>query len=1280
LITFFAFFFAITAKPIDDHPVILDGSSDIYASEFLFVTTTQGIYVFDRNTVTWGRVTTANGLPSNMILTIGLDEGILWVATTEGLVSADIRINDWRQYEDIPDIIEGLAFDDDYIYIGGEFGTYRFDKYIETWEMIDTLPVRHMIKTKQYLWCIRDQGISRYDPLYEKFEELTNVPGETFSYGIETSSVLWFFSTTRFVSFHKESERWSTYPGLDVQDYEIIGDSVLVLSNDSLFLYDPRADVWTVYRDIIGFPPVKGIGVYGNKVLCGTESGLFLYNWSDRSRETFTTTSGLKDDVLIDAFEDAQYLYVISSQHIEYLSKNTGTWEIETIRTAGRYRPRIFYLDEAGGHARIIPGIDLKLQGRAYYTTTHSIADSITTSDYDNINLKLIGQHMSNRLVSMYYDDTDKDQPMYGFGYRGLDRDLLYRCDGGYLRSEYYEMDLLPEFSTLGGHAKLRYKNHALNIQGGYLKSRIRKDFYFGTASEKEGVLDDILFQRNVFYSIYVPERPVSHGTDTVFIDDRQVATNTVDTRINTTLGDIPGDYDVFINGLDYTIDHEKGFIQFFRSQSYGYTIILALNGQEIVIQSDSVQNHDKENIYFLGPDILPGSCSLSIVDTLGQEYPLSIWDLDTDGDGLVDPAYLNHDLGYLTFPQERPFPNTVYDDTLHIYSIHYTLLSTTPFYYLSYRPVFFGSEKVYVDGELVSRGLHYVVDYTSGILLFLQEDLITDFSEIEVEYSSVERNRKDIYYSVQPIIRFGDHVDIAPGFTQIIDEQLVHLSGRLEYGSVDNVKVKYTPQGAVSSDSAWAHRHDIITRFRFVSLTGHYSSFSNDFEGFNSREKKYGMIENRGTVAAHIDVHQHVTLDGSYSREQQRDSLVNSIVLQHFGAKANYLNPVLPMVSLSCGKDLLPDYIKNRIRAHVHYDLSLLRSQFKLSTTVTNTQIDFSDEEHDHNVFEYIIHSGVILPVPISANVYFRKNQLYFHDTRQRQTNEIIGSLAVDAVPGLYYTGNYLLEVDQHYLNTSQEVALQYYFYNNLHIAPGRWHMPLSIINLACGMGKNFEEYIRSLNTEYDIPPYLYSYLNDGTLSSLTLTDSYYGLIQVTPRADLLLWNKYSVMKNGQAIYEMGDLWNTVRNILRIEYEPFSLGLFTLLWDYKKISSYPTVSMNNYYGEWNKPWTSVLRTKFSTNYRVNQDDYSSASLSASELRSNIETLLRFTTKSYLAINIGGRRQENDFEQVTYHFTPGAGINLNLLHFLYVQCDYTLTHILDSTTTHQVTAKLTGQF
>ena len=144
MIPLILFLLSTVQKQLAQQPVILDGVSDIYASEFLFISSSYGIYTFDRNSEKWSRITTANGLPDNNIDIIGLDEGILWVITPLGLASADIRINDWVTYELLGQV-KGLAFDDEYIWVGGNFGLKRFDKYVEPWDDLYGMHINYML-------------------------------------------------------------------------------------------------------------------------------------------------------------------------------------------------------------------------------------------------------------------------------------------------------------------------------------------------------------------------------------------------------------------------------------------------------------------------------------------------------------------------------------------------------------------------------------------------------------------------------------------------------------------------------------------------------------------------------------------------------------------------------------------------------------------------------------------------------------------------------------------------------------------------------------------------------------------------------------------------------------------------------------------------------------------------------------------------------------------------------------------------------------------------------
>ncbi len=1279
MIPFLLCLISLSQKQINEQPIVLDGSSDVYASEFIFISTPFGIYTFDRNTEKWSRITHLSGLPDNTIDIIGLDEGILWVATSKGLASADVQINDWQTYE-LPGRIQGLAFYDEYVWVGGDFGLKRFDKYVETWEDIAHIKINHIFSEKDYLWCATDSGVLRYNRQFEKIEPAPGAPAYQYLYIIDTPGKLWFIAQHKLVAYEKVSEDWSTYTGLHISDYSNLGDSLVVLSEGAVYLYEPRADNWERFKDIEGLNNVNGIFTGGENVFFATDDGLTIYNLNERSKKLYNRSNGLVIDSLIDVYQESKFIMVISRYDIEYLNTETALWQVEKLEPVAAEREKIFYLDEAGAHARLVKDLDIKLVGRTYYTEFRTISDSLVTkTDFTNINLKLIGQHSSNRTFSLYYDDTDKEQKMYGFGYRGIDGDLLYRCNGGYLRTEYYEFDIIPQFSDSGANAKLRYKEHSVDFQGGYIKSRLRNDFFYGRSIEKACSLSDTTYQRNTFYYIYSTTHQVEKNYDTIFVDDSLSSTNTVDTRIEFTVAGITGDFDPLVNGNDYFIDYNTGVIHFLNQRKESDIIVLLINGQEIIIQSDSVSDHALKNIYYVGPDITPNSLSMIITDTLGQVYPLSTFGLDNNGDNQVDVEFINHDLGYLIFPQVKPFPDEVYDDTLHIYTMDIHFLSQSVFYFLTHHPILVGSEKIYVDGELMTRGSHYTIDNRSGTLLFLQEDIVSDFSEIEVQYSSVEREEQDPFYSIQPKISVGNSINIAPGLSLFDEEKIAHISGKMQAGSQEEKSIKFVPQVAVNSVREWAQAYSLIANYKILSINTEYRGFSKGFESFGTNEKKYGTLQHSGVVSASIEPITHTRIEGHFRREYQVDSLDNQHITQYAQGKFNYLNPQLPNGYILLSRDYLPDYEKRRIQINANYNLQLLKSKIKFNSVVRTIDIE-ADANTSTRVLEYILNASFSLPFRVRGDINVSHNNLYTNRVREKDEEEIRGTLNVDLIPGLYYTGNYRLQAATYYLDLSQELDLRHYFYNNLNVAPGRWFSHLSIFNFSFGVGDNFEEYIRELPAQYTRPSVILNPLEDGSLSSINNLNNYYATLQLTPLSNILVWGKRTLSKSGIAYYTNPDLQSTVRDEIRIEFEPRNLGFFTASWEQRISQGYPLQTTQDVYFEWNNPWSAVLQTKFITSYSLSEDDYGTFTTEDSEINTNVETLLRFGSRSFITVNLGGDLQKNYLGDIGYSIIPGAGLNLNIFTFLYVQFNYESTFPVDGSATHTLSAQITGQF
>ncbi|UCD19615.1 MAG: hypothetical protein JSU64_00305 [candidate division WOR-3 bacterium] len=1270
---------SFTQKGIADSPVILDGIGSRYASEYVLITTPAGIYTFDRNAETWKVITTAHGLPDNDVHLMGIDQGILWVATEQGLASADIRLNDWITYE-MPGTVNGITFDDNYAWVAGDFGLKRFDKYVEQWEDIDTVPAQDIFFDKKYLWIATTQGIRRYNLQFERFEEITAAPKMNFYHIIETRSKIWFLAHDMFVVHDRNAESWAEHNAFDVDDYAVLGDSVYIVSNNTVILFDPKTNSWDPFVDVEGLREVNGVATnpqFSNNISFATNQGLFLYDPLEKVRVVYNRANGMFDDSVSDSYESSKYIFAIGRERLQLYDKGTSIWHVEEFTATRGMRTKILRYDEAGLHLDAVEGMDLRLQGRAYYSISGDFADSIDWDDYSTINLRLIAQHESNRALSVYYDDTDKEDTLYGFGYRGLDTDFIHRINGGFIESEYYEFDLVPEFSTFGANLKLRHREHGLTAQGGQLKSSYQSDFFYGRSFEKRGALLDTDFSRNSFFSIPESHLVTREGTDTIFVDDRLAATNDIDTRTGYIVAGINGDFDPMINGLDYFIDYQAGMLQLLRPAGEDHIVVLRADGQDIIIQSDSVRDNAVVNIYVLGPDMIPGSLELRITDTLGAGHPLSEFGIDNDNDNKVDPQFINHRLGYLSFPQPRPFPDEVYTQQLHIYLMDYTFTTRTVFYTLSKQPVLTGSERIVVDGEEMIRNYHYYIDYTNGNVLFISEETVSDFSEVEIQYVAIERTRTDPFYSVQPNIKVTDNINVAPGYSSIVDENIFHLSGKYQ-GGAERKSLTFVPQIGVTEDKDYAQEYRLVANYHMFTLHANYRNFSQGFESFGLTERRHGILRRSGGISLGVEPFDQLRLTANLKKETLVDSVSNLNKTEYISGKVEYLNTTLPNGFLLIARSTLPDYENTRLQGKANYSLAVAGNRVVLTSSARNDFFHFA-EGNEKRIFEYIASANLALRFPVGIDLYTYNNNLYSGDYREKIENETRVALNIDAVPGLYYTGNYQQKRETFFLPDAKDVSIVSYTYNNLNIAPGRWYAPLNVVNFAFGTGQNFDEYLGTLPPDRGLPSFIFRPIEED-VTALSDLRNMYARVFLIPFANLNVQLQRSVNKSGSARYDTPILRPTYIDEIRAEYEQAQIGFLIAVFNRTESRYYPTKTATNAYLEWTKPWSGKFRTKLSTNLRADTDEYPTLQTRNTESTVKLEALWRFGRRSYINVGVGGRRQDRYTTGVSNSLLPGCTVYLNIIEFLYMQFDYEATILLGDSTTHFASARITGSF
>ncbi len=1278
MITTLFFLFSITAKRFDQEIIFLEPIGDRYASGIIYIGSKAGIVGFNLTNSLWSRFTTANGLPDNDIKIIGIDQGILWVVTEQGICSADIKINDWQTYS-LQGVIQCLDFDENYVYAGGDSGLFRFDKYNETWEKLYSSAVYDIQFDREFLWLTTEKGIIRYDRAIERFEEITSVAPGVFSKIVATPGYIWFLDQKRAVVYKREGELWSEYRGIDINDLVWLGDSLFVLSNNTVHFYNPRTRSLQEFRDFELPDETNGISIFQGKILLATNNGIYTCDFAEKSRQVHNRNNGMLKDTIIDVYENNSHIFAVGSDNIQFLNKTTGVWQMIELTVTFKRKPRVFTYDDAGLHTGVIGNTDLRLQGYATgEITLYSVGSQFSNTKYENLNLRLIGEHKSKRAISGYYDDTDKQNVIYGFGYRGLENDFLVWAQGGYQQSEYADFDLVPAFYSLGASARLGYQDNNLNLQAGQIKSAFYKEYFRGYSSAKTDTLLDIDYARH-FYYIYGSPNLISKGYDTVFVDDRIASNNTYKTRTGYTIAGITGDFDVFINGADYFIDYRTGSIHFLSPRKWNDIIVLLLNGEQIIIQSDSIQSHQRENIYVLGAEIIPGSIRMTIIDTAGTIYPLSQFGLDNNLDNQIDEEFVNHKLGFIAFPSKRPFPDAVYDDTLNIFRMVLDYQTSATFYRLRHFPLLIGSEKVYVDNEPLVCGRHYILDYTSGILFFVDRSLINDFSEIEIQYLAIDRGMRDFYYSVQSVIRINRSSTISPGYAHIIDDDIFYISGRLQPVISDNLSIKFMPQTGINSNKEYGHSYNLTANYGLFGVSAEYRGFSERFPSYGISQMQYGYLKHAGSATGSIGPFYYFYLDALVSRQYEYDILENKYETRTYSTRLSYQNPALPRTSLLMAREFLPGYSRNKILINTNASNEFRKTKLTLRGTVNNNFIETDTNTH-FRTFGYVIESNLKFPFAVAGNFLYQNNQLYSENKEEKGDREMRLGLNMDFVPGLYYTGNYGSKINLYYLKTLKDIELDYYFYNSLNIAPGRWHKAFSIINISLGLGQNTKQYLDGIDYAYEPPIIISKPLPDYSISCMSNSNNLTGAIQLLPLANLTLWFKETFNTSGYALYYEPDMAPTYTEEIRIEYEQKTFGFFRANWVQKRYYTFPKNTVQILYLEWHKPWTYLFTTKLYTNYKKEMNVYSVQSVRNSEIKSGGQILFRLSPKNFLTMGFSINRIENYGQAIRNIYSPGSSLNFNFIRILYLSCSYEASLESGSPANHTLSCRLSGQF
>ena len=195
----------------------------------------------------------------------------------------------------------------------------------------------------------------------------------------------------------------------------------------------------------------------------------------------------------------------------------------------------------------------------------------------------------------------------------------------------------------------------------------------------------------------------------------------------------------------------------------------------------------------------------------------------------------------------------------------------------LRYRNLVRGTEVVELDGVRADGGNDYVLDYTSGTLVFVREGLVNADTRIEIEYEYYADEGNGRTHGATA--NFSPHDDLsvqgdwvrlsrdgtAPGETESATDLFsVQGEARRRSGGYDLRVVPGVAYRPDSDGTAATHLEGLVSSSR-IRLRTRYESYAPDYANFYRPQSVIGDVESRIELHTSADLSEDIRLSGEW-------------------------------------------------------------------------------------------------------------------------------------------------------------------------------------------------------------------------------------------------------------------------------------------------------------------------------------------------------------------------------------------------------------------------------
>mgnify|MGYP000061893376 FL=1 len=1185
--------------------------STLASGTSLWVGTPRGLYRYRFEDNVWSAYGPQNGLPSAEITTLDRRSDVIWIGQQDALTTFDLRSNTMLHFDSSSGLPVGrvrtIAFEDDYVWTGGSSGAARYDELIEEWQRIGPeqglrgSAVHAVVPEDDRVFLATEAGVEEYDPRYERWRYYDAPAAAGIRDAFAAGPWLWLLGETALYRFDTDARVFSPYAlkgfrGSDIREIIISGSGFWMLTANDLWQYDASADALRPFLELTQLPDndlrAVTLSADSRTLWFSTASGLTRYDRATGGWTYFTTASGLPEVAIHALFALGDGVVAFSDTSLVYYRSDQDRWYTFPLLQPERAAGTRFSLDPAdGSFADFGDGIRLDLSGSR---SSWLIEDPFGNEDGGDIarrnDLKARLDLGDGRGISAMYNDADFEDVTYGAEYRGARADILQSLQWGDIRIEEGRQLLEQSYGVfgVGGRAEYgprteRYGRSFLEVAGlsGHKTTALATDAYYGRTRSTEFTIPDGAWQRFRWYHLREDRRllPLDASRVAMFRSARPDEQSSPLLLRDAVLAGIRDDWIPLVEGVDYFVDHQRSILQLAEPAQYAQLVarIGAADATvDLLLQSSDARPLLIRNRYFVGGyDIIPSSFTLRITDAAGADIPLSRFDLDRDSNGSVDADFIDYHTGILHFPQEQPFPDEAYaDDPITTYTMHIRFEAFSTGYQLSRNRIIRGTERVLVDGLEMRAGEDYILDYSSGFLLFTRDGAVQDDSRIEVQYEYVRSVSEERVTRVGVTVSPSDfaHAGISAGrFHPTGDADVVTFTRaraevRWQSEALDvRVQPEYTTTWSdTSRGQAAGITATVSTPEARLSLRSTMSD--RNFLTPQERSFSHGRLLDEHRIHGEYDLVPELRAFATWTKRDGFDTLTGIATddMYAYGG-LQYVTSGLPSITLrgERSRESLANSERSRSGGRIDMtwvpDTKLLESASFSSARITGyarmaeERIDGGVNPGDYRVQNYFLRT-VLAPRPL-----FTINAYYQADTRERRggagtawtddrsEDRLYVDVIMEELRGISLSGRLTQRLQQFDVsggndNQHRRGSLQ----ASLRLAPGIWVAPLSPLTLYVTASENRSAY-RSAVTSADrlIAGLLES--GSGRTESESISRLFESRIEWRPMPEVL----YSV--TGRLTEHNSSTWDSNYRrlqremIQRADYRPDSRSLYAL-------------------------------------------------------------------------------------------------------------------------------------